>query len=77
MYAFLTTGFARPGRSFYLDDMDVRAGDRVVCRSDLTGGAFTPGRAYTVNADRTLTDNTGTPVFPSGRFTYAPDGRRL
>lgn len=68
--ARLTTGFPRPCRSFYLDDMTVTGGDIVVCRSDLTGTAFTSGRSYIVNADGTLTDDHGVRVYPSARFTY-------
>lgn len=68
----LITGFARPNRSYYLDDMVLVPGDLVVCRSDLTGVGFTANKAYVVREDGTVVDDLGETVRPSARFTYAP-----
>lgn len=69
--ARITTGFVRPGRSFYLDDMVVSPGDTVVCKADITGQGFTPGHPYRVLPDGALLDNFGQAVRPSARFCYA------
>lgn len=42
------TGFDRAGRSFYLDCMDVREGDVVICKCNNGTFPFTPGAAYNV-----------------------------
>lgn len=65
------TGFPRSGRSFYLDDMDVRLGDKVLCRSSIGSPHFTAGRTYEVLIGGTLMDDTGHVTVPSARFTYA------
>lgn len=65
------TGFHRPNRSFYLDDMDVVAGQQVICRSSIGSPQFTAGKAYPVQPDGSLIDDTGFPVYPSARFTHA------
>lgn len=67
------TGFERPRRSYYLDDLrGVRPGDVVICKCDMAGN-FTPGRRYRVGPGFTLNDDKGHEVIPSARFTY-PEG---
>ena len=71
LHARLTTGFARENRSFYLDDMVVSPGDIVLCKADITGRHFTPGKPYRVLDGGAMADDLGHIVHPSARFTYA------
>jgi hypothetical protein len=64
------TGYPRPRRSYYLDDMDLKPGDKVQCKCSMGQPEWTPGAVYTVLPDGYLTDNTGSKVIPSARFTY-------
>lgn len=64
------TGFDRPGRSFYLDDMGLTTGAIVVCKCDTGAGAFTPGKRYQVHPAGRLKDDRGNLIVPSARFTY-------
>lgn len=63
------TGSQRPKRSYYLDDMVVDEGDKVICKCSM-GGNFTPGKIYQVYPDLTLMDDSGKVVVPSDRFIY-------
>lgn len=65
------TCFPRSDRSYYLDDMRVRAGDVVVCRAAIASPHFTPGRSYTVRSCGQVLDDTGQLATPSARFTYS------
>lgn len=64
------TGFQRPGRSYYLDDMNVVAGDYVKCKCACGQYAFTPGQEYKVYFGGILMNDLGVFVVPSARFTY-------
>lgn len=62
------TGFPRPGRSFYLDDLNLSVGSLVKCVCDLVGNNFTPNHIYTVEENGQLRDDTGRLTVPSARF---------
>lgn len=64
------TGFPRPHRSYYLDDMDVTEGSLVRCKCACDNPNFTAGWLYMVREGGTIMDNTGAKVVPSVRFTY-------
>lgn len=64
------TGFERPNRSFYLDDMEVTEGETVMCLSCIASESFTEGKAYVVHKGKTLMTDQGNMVKPSARFTY-------
>ena len=58
--------------SAYLDDLNLLPGSRVICKADIAGGGFTPGREYTVLPGGQLTDDAGNLVVPSARFLPKP-----
>lgn len=64
------TGFWRPNRSYYLDCMDVKVGDIVICKCNCGLSPFTPGNSYIVKQSKMLTDDNGVDVLPSARFMY-------
>jgi hypothetical protein len=63
-------GFPRPARSYYLDDMGLHIGDRVVCKCNMGAKGFTPGRTYLVHPEGHLMDDIGHLVRPSARFQH-------
>lgn len=64
------TGYDRPKRSYYLDDMEVKAGDLVLCKCNMGMLAFTPGLLYIVQHGKQLINDLGELVKPSARFMY-------
>lgn len=64
------TGFDRPNRSFYLDGMNVKVGNKVRCRCNFGMYAFTVGKLYTVLHGGMLRDDNGNVTIPSCRFQY-------
>lgn len=62
------TGFPRPGRSYYLDDLNLAVGALVKCVCDLVGDNFTQNKVYTVQENGQLRDDKGHLVVPSARF---------
>jgi hypothetical protein len=64
------TGFPRPGRSYYLDDMNVTVGDRVICKCAMDMSPFTPGQSYQVLPGCMLKSDDGDHIAPSARFNY-------
>lgn len=55
-------------RSKYLDDMQPKPGSLVICKADITGTGFTPGKEYQVLPGPSLINDQGEQVVPSARF---------
>lgn len=55
--------------SRYLDDLIVKPGDIVVCKTAISCPNFTPGRVYVCLGDHKIQDDLGQVVRPSARFT--------
>lgn len=64
------TGFDRPFRSYYLDDMTVVVDDIIICKCNCGVYLFTPGVGYKVQPGKKVYDDNGDLVVPSCRFTY-------
>lgn len=57
-------------RSFYIDDMNLYAGDTIRCKCTMGNDNFTVGEVYVITECNTVIDDTGTPAIPSVRFQY-------
>lgn len=56
-------------RSYYLDDMDVQSGDRVVCKANIAADWIKPGNVYTVVSFGVIQAPDGQLYqYPSARF---------
>jgi hypothetical protein len=55
-------------KSYYLDDLDVKEGDIVVCKCNSGIYPFIPHRNYKVYSGSRLSDDHGNLVVPSARF---------
>ena len=66
------TGFDRPNRSYYLDDMEVSLGDIVVCSCAgmVPDEQYTVGKEYFVHDNKQIFNDKGDLVRPSVRFKY-------
>lgn len=65
------TGFDRPNRSYYLEDLDVNETDKVQCHCTCDATNFTPKWLYQVyifDDIKMLIDDLGNLVVPSARF---------
>ena len=56
-------------KSYYLDDLDIKPGDIVVCKTSLCLPFWTAGQAYIVQKDGGLIDDNGIYIqYPGARF---------
>lgn len=65
-------------RSYYLDDMDIKSGDFVICKVDLISETITDGKVYKVKSRKVsgmyvkcIKDDLGQWTVPSSRFKKA------